>query len=131
MKDEDKFKRIFQKVYFDLEGDRIIYDDFYSKEDMTNAEAYQSIPSDQTMKFEHYVQKYIVNHKGEFSQRGFSLPNRYQLQGKRSIVYKGIPLMVLVGIFYLDLHFCRIKDRENGPDSARLKAVLPQRCLSL
>lgn len=95
-KDDEKFKRIFQKTYFDLEGDRIIYDDFYSKEELTNLDVYQQIPPDQALKFEHFVQRYTAQHQGEFAQRGFSLPNRYQLQGKRSIVYKGTPLMVLV-----------------------------------
>lgn len=96
--DAEKFKKIFQKVYFDLEGEKIIYDDFYSREETGQGDNFQQVPQDQSLKFEHYVQICISKHNGEFTQRGFSLPNRYLLQGKRSIIYKGVPLLVLVFI---------------------------------
>jgi hypothetical protein len=98
-KEEERLKRIFQKIYFDLAGDKILYDDFYSKGEMESPGHDKMIPPDQNLKFEHFVQRYISRHKGEFAQRGFSLPNRYQLQGKRTIIYKGIPLLILVNNF--------------------------------
>lgn len=97
MKEEERLLRAFQKTYIELDSNRIIHEDFYSKDSLEEAQASQTIPNDQMQKFDNYVQRYVSRHKGEFTQRGFSLPSRYQLQGKRSIVYKGVPILVLVG----------------------------------
>lgn len=89
-------KRLFQKTYFELDKNAIHYEDFYLREESMERNMGLMIPTDQLIKVEHYIQKYSAKHDGDFHPRGFSMPNRYQLQGKRFLVYKGTPMIILV-----------------------------------
>lgn len=91
-----KLKRVFQKIYFELDQNAIHFHDFYLRDESMARNSGMIVPTDQLQKVDHYIQIYAAKHENEFKPRGFSMPNRYQLQGKRFLVYKGTAIIILV-----------------------------------
>jgi len=95
-KEVDVYERIFDKTIIDLESDRMISLDFYFNTKESDQDTFEPTLMDQRTKIDRYVELYRLKKHDTFKKRGFRLESRYTLNGKKFIIYQGVPINIMV-----------------------------------